>query len=159
MICLGLAGCASQKPMSSTTQNSRYSEDLSVWRPKAALTDSSHNNTNAEPVKKEFVTARHTVNQPLDNVLDSINSFNLNRKFVDGYTIQIFTGDKEGALDAKRRLTLVLPDIESEIKFDPPTFRVKVGRYYRPLDAQKDFVAIKKHFSSAILIPDKIAIN
>jgi hypothetical protein len=93
-------------------------------------------------------------------VLDSIDRYNTSRKFIDGFTIQIYSGLKrEDALRAKKNLSLSLPDIESEVEYSQPNFRVKAGRYFNRLDVQRDYILVKKHFPTAIVIPDKVTIN
>lgn len=161
LIGLALVACGGPKKATSTTGNktSRYSEDLSAVRPHIKVpADSTLVPPVPETQNMTIPPARYAVTEPLNAVLDTISAYHTSRRYIEGYTIQVYTGDKEGALTAKRRLTMALPDLDSEIKFDPPTFRVRVGRYMRTLDAQKDFVAIKKHFSSAILVPHKIAL-
>lgn len=115
-----------------------------------------------EDNKKQKATAepKYSVNKKLDAVLDSIDRINLRRNFIDGFTIQVYSGLKrEDALNAKKELTSSLPELESEINYLQPNFRVKVGKYFSRIDAQKDYVAVKKYFPNAIVIPDKVAIN
>src|SRR5690554_6768805 len=90
------AGCAVQKP--SATTGTSYSEDLSVLRPEVDSADSSVAET---PVRKtEYVEAKYAVNAKLDAVLDSIDRINLSRKYVDGFTILVYSGlDREAALN------------------------------------------------------------
>ena len=57
------------------------------------------------------------------------------------------------------RLASSLPDLSSEVEYAQPNFRVKVGKYYTRIDAQRDYIAVKKYFPTAIVIPDKVAIN
>jgi len=154
-----LAGC---KPYTSTTttQPGKYSEDLSSLRTKVEAPVDSAQTTSQLPKKTTYVEAKYSVNKQLDNTLDSINRINLSRKVVDGFTIQVYSGlDREAALNAKKDLTTSLPELESEIQYNQPNFRVKAGKYFNRLDAQKDFVAIKKVFPSAIVIPDRIEMN
>jgi len=156
-----LSGCAGSKPTSTTTpQGGKYSEDLSIWRPKVeeAHTATSTNDPD-ERKPTVYMEPNVAVNKQLDTVLDSIDRINLNRKFIDGFTIQVYSGKREEALNAKKTLTTSLPDLESEIQFTEPIFRVKVGKYYTRMDAQKDFVSIKKYFPAAIIIPEKITVN
>ena len=158
-ISLAVFGCAGPKS-TTTTQGGKYSEDLSVWRPKVeAVPDTNTAASTDERKATAYVEPKIAVNKQLDTVLDSIDRINLNRKFIDGFTIQVYSGKREEALNAKKTLTNSLPNLESEIQFTEPIFRVKVGRYYTRLDAQKDFVAIKRYFAAAIIIPEKIAIN
>jgi uncharacterized protein YebE (UPF0316 family) len=45
----------------------------------------------------------YTVNKQLDAVLDSIDRINLTRKFVEGFTIQVYSGLKrEDALNVRK---------------------------------------------------------
>ena len=109
--------------------------------------------------EKPNIEPHYTVNQQLDEVLDSINRINLSRKYVDGFTIQLYAGlNKDEALDIKKKFSLDLPEMESEMTYAQPNFRVKTGRYFTRMEAQKDFIAIKKIFSNAIIIPDRIKI-
>lgn len=162
LYCL-LAGCASTQSTSSTStpQGSGYSEDLSVWRPKV---DASTPTTNPVPNdgRKEtiYVEPQFNINKQVDVVLDSIDRLNQNRRYIEGFTIQVYSGLKrEDALSAKRTLATSLPDLESEVQYAQPNFRVKVGKYYDRVNAQKDFVLVKRLFPSAIVIPDKITVK
>ena len=156
-----LMGCAA--PQGATTSTGgKYSEDLSVLRPKIEIPKADTTSTKpATDAGKgtQYVEAKYAVNKQLDAVLDSINRINLSRKFIEGFTIQVYSGRREEALSTKKQLTLLIPELTSEVQFTEPIFRVKAGKYYNRLAAQKDYSEIKKHFPSAIIIPDKIAIN
>lgn len=157
-------GCAGPKKTTTTsTGGIKYSEDLSVLRPKTTTSsDVDTNPTVDKDIKKQtaLVEPKYAVTKKLDAVLDTIDAINVRRNFIDGFTIQVYSGLKrEEALNAKKTLTSSLPDLESEIHYAQPNFRVKVGKYYYRLDAQKDYVEVKKYFPTAIVIPDKVAIN
>jgi len=151
-----IAGCAVQKP--STTTGTSYSEDLSVLRPEV---DSADTSAAVVPVRKtEYVEAKYTINDKLDVVLDSIDRIHLSRKYVDGFTILVYSGlDREAALNARKELTTAIPDLQSEIEYAQPNFRVRAGTYFNRLDAQKDFVAVKRLFPNAIITPSRIQIQ
>jgi hypothetical protein len=160
---LVVISCAGPKKTTSTTTatGAKYSEDLSPLRPKTeeapAKTAPVQDNTRKQT---PYVEAKYSVNKKLDAVLDSIDRTNLQRNFIDGFTIQVYSGLKrEDALNTKKELTSTLPDLESEVQYSQPNFRVKVGKYFSRLDAQKDYVEVKRHFPTAIIIPDKVAIN
>jgi len=161
-----IAGCASPSHTSSTssaTQNGgNYSEDLSALRPRPQAV--AQTSTPVNPVEERkatpYVEPRIAVNKQVDAVLDSIDRINRTRKFVDGFTIQVYSGLKrEDALSAKRQLSTSFPTIESEVQYAQPNFRVKAGRYYDRMNAQKDFLSVKRVFPSAILIPDRIVLD
>lgn len=142
-------------------QDGKYTEDLSGLRPKVeepAETTVVPDQHKRDP--KAYVEPQHTVNKKLDAVLDSIDRINLTRKFVEGYTIQVYSGIKrEDALNAKKQLTITLPDLDSELQYLQPNYRVKTGKYFSRLEAEKDYQQVKQYFQAAILVPDKIAIN
>ena len=108
----------------------------------------------------QYIEPRYAVNKKLDTVLDSIDRYNTSKEKINGFTIQIYSGLKrEDALNAKKNLASSLPQMGSEVEYLQPTFRVKVGKYYTRIDAQRDYVAVKKYFPTAIVIPDKVAIH
>jgi hypothetical protein len=157
-----LESCASTQKTSTASQGGKYSEDLSVLRPKvevpAETTTTTTQTDNTKPTT-QFVEPKLAVTQKLDGVLDSINHINLNRRFVEGYTIQVYSGRREEALSVKKQIATSLPRLNTEIQFTEPIFRVKVGKYYSRMDAQEDYASVKRYFPAAILIPEKIVIQ
>jgi hypothetical protein len=156
-----LAGCAAPKNTTVSSQGQGYSEDLSIWRPKSTAAENPTTTNGTTEIKQtQYVEPKYAVNKQLDTVLDSIDRFNIARKFVDGFTIQVYTGLKrEDALNTKKSLATSFPDLVSEVEYAQPNFRVKVGRYFNRIDAQRDYILVKKNFPTAIVIPDKVAIN
>ena len=161
-----LAACATTTKTSTvSTPGQKYSEDLSVLRPKvpATTTTTTTGGTTTTPTetrKTTYMEPKYAVNKKLDTVLDSIDRINVQRAFVDGFTIQVYSGaKKEDAMKAKQELASSLPDLQSEVLYSQPNFRVKVGKYYSRIEAQKDYLDVKKLFPTAIVIPDKVAIN
>lgn len=157
-----LFACASKVTTSGTSAGTgKYSEDLSVWRPESEkVVDSVQTTTTERTRTNRYVEARQAVNSQVDAILDSIYTENRSRGFVDGYTIQVYSGIKrEDALNVRKRLSQSLPDLESEVQYRQPNFRVRLGQYYTRLEAQKDYLAVKSYFPNAIVIPDRIPIN
>src|SRR5688572_8569001 len=94
------SNCAAPNTTSST-QGGKYSEDLSMWRPKAkASSETAVANPVDDRKATPYVEPKLTINQPLDNVLDSIDQINLSKKYVEGFTIQVYSGKREEALSA-----------------------------------------------------------
>lgn len=158
-----LAGCKpSQKTQTTASQDGKYSEDLSALRPKADE-HAQDNSTTPDKIKRDpkaTTEAKFTVNKQLDAVLDSIDQINLSMKNIEGYTIQVYSGkNREDALNIKKQLTQTIPGLTSEVQYEQPNFKVKSGRYYTRLEAQKDFNLIKKHFPTAIVVPGQISVN
>lgn len=161
LVVLWLAGCASPRSTTVSTSGSGYSEDLSVWRPKVTTENGTTTTKTSDAIKQtQYVEPKYAVNKKLDTVLDSIDRYNTSKEFINGFTIQIYAGLKrEDALNAKKNLTSSLPQLSSEVEYSQPSFRVKVGKYYSRIDAQRDYVAVKKYFPTAIVVPDKVAIH
>jgi hypothetical protein len=154
-------GCASTRTTSSTASTGKYSEDLSVWRPETKKPVDSVKVTTGERIRKnQYVPAKFAVNAQVDAVLDSIHSQNLERGYVDGFTIQVYSGARrEDALNIRKKLTQSLPDLESDVQYKQPNFRVLSGKYFTRLEAQQDYLAVKRYFPNAIVIPDRVPIQ
>lgn len=134
-----------------------YHEDLYSLRPRMAEPVDSLTLATTRP-EKHFVAATANVNEKVDDVLDSINRFNITRKFIDGYTIQIYSGqNREEAMNVKKRMTET--DLNALLEYNQPKFRVRVGNYYSRLEAHKDLTRLKAIFSNAILVPEKILVR
>jgi hypothetical protein len=164
VLALIAAACTSTVSTSTTPGASKYSEDLSTLRPKAEKDTAKQTvpvktgNVTRDP--KLYLEARHAVNASLDVVLDSIDRINLSHGLVDGFTIQLYSGiQRDEALGVKKQIATAMPDLDTDLQFVQPNFRVRAGKYFSRLQAQKDYMAIKKLFPNAVVIPDRIAIR
>jgi hypothetical protein len=100
------------------------------------------------------------VNTKVDEVLDSIDRFNATRLFVDGFTIQIYSGQKkQEALDVNKTLVESDLGLTADIQFVQPKFRVVVGKYYTRIEAHRDLSQLLKLFPNAITIPEKVPLK
>lgn len=157
-----ITGCSTLTKSPSSETSSSYREDLSEYRPKIEEQIAA-DTTKKQATKRDaktYVDPKFTVNNQLDAVLDSIDRINLNRKFIDGFTIQVYSGLKrEEALIVKKDLTTLLPNLISDVYYNQPNFRVKAGRYFSVLEAQRDYQQIKTLFPNAIIVPDKITLK
>lgn len=138
-----------------------YYEDLSLVRPKVEASVDTFKTAGAQPVKSnEAITPTHTVNEKVDFVLDSISRFNQIRRSVDGFTIQIYSGQKrDDAMNAKKKISDEFSDLTANLQYQQPKFRVTVGKYYTRLEAYQDLARIRNGFPAAILIPEKIPVR
>ncbi len=148
-------GCVAQK----SNSDKKYYEDLSLVRPKFVMPVDSLKNTDVEGPKVPVIPTKN-VNVKVDYVLDSIDRLNSLRKFVDGFTIQIYSGqNREDANNAKKKLADEDTGLTADLQYNQPKFRVRVGNYFSRLEAQKDLMLLKPIFPNAILIPEKIPIR
>jgi hypothetical protein len=149
-------------PVTTFAQRSKpYVEDLSVYRPKFELA-----NDTVKKIQPQKTTsgirpkATKNVNAKLDALLDSIDKQNLQKKFIEGFTIQIYSGqNKAEAMTTKQKVIEELSNLTATLQYVQPKFRVCVGSYFSKLEAQKDLVKLKSYFPSAILVPDKFQIR
>ncbi|MFZ5999871.1 MAG: SPOR domain-containing protein [Bacteroidota bacterium] len=141
-------------------RNKNYQEDLSAIRPRFEPSKDSLYNNGTGQVQKPDLPATRTVNTKVDAVLDSLNKLNVLRKFVDGFTIQIYSGqNREEANNTKKKMTEEFADMKADLQYLQPKFRVKTGNYFTRLEAQKDLLRLKRGFPNAILVPERIPIK
>lgn len=141
--------------------NKPIQEDLSTIRPHFTPPPDTgrHQQGNPNKATVAVVQPRYTVNEKVNSVLDSIDRLNAHRRYIPGYTIQVYSGlNRDEAGNAKKKLMDEL-DIRSELQYMQPKFRVRTGYYFTALDAQKDLVRLKRSFPNAILVPESIPIK
>jgi hypothetical protein len=133
-----------------------YSEDLQKHRPVLPPVQKP----SAPQQEKQKIPAQFTVNEKVNGVLDSIDRFNATKKFIDGFTIQIYSGQKkQEALDINKTLIESGSALTADIQFVQPKFRVVVGKYYTRLSAHRDLRSLLKLFPNAIIIPEKVPLK
>jgi hypothetical protein len=159
-----IAACSSKVSTTTSSSGGKYSEDLSVLRPKVELPSDTGKllttGNTAAAANTVYLEPRHTVNAKLDAVLDSIDRINLTNGMIDGFTIQLYSGKQQDeALSAKKQIAQAMPELSADIQFVQPNFRVRAGKYINRMEAQIDYIKVKKLFPNAILIPERIAIR
>ncbi|MDX1628326.1 MAG: hypothetical protein R3345_06485 [Fulvivirga sp.] len=158
---MGMVGCAPSVTPSATED---YSEDLSSMRPTIeqitfdidTLTDIED-----EPVDEtSYVEPTHDVTGSLNAVIDSIAKLRQDIRYLDGYTILVYSGtSSEQAQIAKGKVHSIIDDSNPSLRFEEPNFRVKVGEYFSRLEAQEDYALLRKEFPKSIIIPARISIE
>ena len=165
---LGLAllllqvSCVAQQSGVNATDGT-YTEDLTAVRPSYGYGE-DRDSMEVKPLPTEktpAMAATNTVNTRVDVVMDSLDKLNQLRKYIDGFTIQIYSGPKrDEALGAKAKMVKAFgDDLEADIQYTQPKFRVTVGKYFSKLEAQKDLMRLKGAFPNAILVPEKVPIR
>lgn len=148
-LCVGIHAEAQRKKPA-------YSEDLQKHRPALPPVQKPA----APQQEKQKIPAQFTVNEKVNGVLDSIDRFNATKKFIDGFTIQIYSGQKkQEALDVNKALIESGSALTADIQFVQPKFRVVVGKYYTRLSAHRDLYSLLKLFPNAIIIPEKVPLK
>jgi hypothetical protein len=160
---LVLAGCS---PTVTSSSSDDYYEDLTILRPVYSLAENAEEpkvGLPEEPIQTIDTTALETqfdITYEIDSLLDTIAVNNQQIRYVQGYTIQVYTGSsQEEANEAKAEVYKALPGSRPQVTYDLPNYKVKVGKYYYRLQAQKEFAVIKMVFPSAILAPQQFRIE
>ena len=72
------------------------------------------------------------------------------------YTIQVGFGGYDQAQELKEQVELDFPQWTARIVFDSPTYRVQVGRFQNRLDAEREFLDVRKKYPGALILrPEK----
>lgn len=141
-------------------KNKKHSEDLSKYRQRVELVEPVKGVDTATQKSVTIAEPKFTVNSKVDAVLDSVDRFNLTRRYVDGFTIQIYSGQKkDDAMNAKKRIQDELPYMNANLQYQQPKFKVTIGKYLTKLEAQRDLLTLRRRFSNAILVPERILIR
>lgn len=155
-----ILGCkSSKKPASTDTE--KFREDLSVLRPEYEKPE-MREDTLAVSTEEDFssITPKHHVTRKLNTVLDSIDVLRKDVRYIDGFSIQVYSGtSSEEARLSRGKVLSILPESEPDMRFDEPNFKVKVGNFYSRMEAQKTYAKLKSEFSKAIIIPERIYIK
>ncbi len=155
-----LTACKTSVVSTSSTDN--YQEDLSVLRPDLAdvIEAPKNTQTTATTPSAQYSSVDMSIAEELDSINKVIIQRNSEKKYVDGYTIQIYTGnDNEAAREAQEHSLEMFPELEPAISYNQPTFKVKVGSYHNRLEAHRVFESLKEEFPYALLIPERIPIK
>ncbi|WP_422361356.1 SPOR domain-containing protein [Reichenbachiella sp.] len=149
---------------STNTSSAVYEEDLSVYRSTYSLEEEvvSEETTSEETYLPtvEYVTPTNDIKTELDTVLYRIKKSRKNIKYVDGFSIQLYSGNsRDKANQVKVKTYEVLEDQRPRVSYDQPNYKVRVGEYYNRMEANSDFVTLQQHFSRAVLVPVKIKIE
>jgi hypothetical protein len=160
LIFFALGSTAQRREHGSKSKASRpHQEDLTDLRLRfPEMPDSVVRKSDAPKVV--LLPAAQSVHEKVNDVLDSIFVFNKTKMFVDGFTIQIYSGlKKEDAMNVKKKMVEEAGDLNSELKYQQPKWHVKTGSYYTRLEAQRDLHRLKRIFPAAILVPEKVALR
>ncbi|MDA0193733.1 MAG: SPOR domain-containing protein [Bacteroidetes bacterium] len=139
----------------------KYDEDLSAYRP---MIPESSEVTGSESVNKinkiSYIEPTQHINDELDSVLTLMTLKNLEIGYLPGFSIQIYSGrSREEANNAKQAVYDLLEDETAVVYYDQPVFRVKVGKYFSKLEAEKNFRTLKDNFPQALVLPERIRIK
>lgn len=85
--------------------------------------------------------------------------FNEEHGELPGYRIQIFAGTSLGAAKDAKANFLKQYDIHTEIVFEAPNYKVRVGNYTNRFDANGDLQLVKEQYTDALIVKDLITLS
>lgn len=151
--------CASTTVISSSSSGS-YTEDLTVFRPPVIKDEPDEILSDDDSVTNIDIIIHDDITYKIDSLLDSISVNNQKKKYIQGYTIQVYTGNNRTlANNIRAEVYNILYGSRPTLTYDLPNYKVKVGKYYHRIKAQKDFYAVKRKFKNAILVPQQFKID
>ncbi len=68
------------------------------------------------------------------------------------FTIQVGFGNSSFAQELKTEAEVDFPQWRARIVFDSPTYRVQLGRFKTRLEAEREFLTVRKKYPGAILL-------
>lgn len=152
-----MSRCAPTKTSSSTEDV--YEEDISYLRAeeKVQYTETDASNPAAEKLKYADVAPQYDLKTELDSVIKIIKASREDIEFLNGFTVQLYIGpSRDAANEMKEKIYEYSEAYEPEISYIQPNFRVKIGKFFDRLEANKVYVDLKKEFPSAIVVPERI---
>ncbi len=85
----------------------------------------------------------------IEQLVKVYNKVNSNKGF---YQIQVGFGSYEKAQNLKSQVDIDFPGWYSKIEFQEPTYRVRLGKFQDPLEAERRFIEVRKKYPSAMLL-------
>ncbi|MEO0526886.1 MAG: SPOR domain-containing protein [Bacteroidota bacterium] len=74
----------------------------------------------------------------------------------DYYQIQVFFGSYQNAQNIKSKVETDFPGWSSMIKFESPSYRVRVGKFKTKLEGERKLIEVREKYPSAMLLkPEK----
>ncbi|MCH7784861.1 MAG: SPOR domain-containing protein [Bacteroidetes bacterium] len=95
-----------------------------------------------------------TLNEDLKirQLLELKKSLEEENKLTDGYTIQLYYGEKNRANNVIRKYRYTHDSWSATIKYETPNYKVWVGNFSSRIDADRALIEIKKKFPSAFIL-------
>lgn len=152
--------CKTSSVISSDSSTEAYREDLSVLRPelRSAKVDTIEIDSSKVMARTERIAGH--IKMELDSVNQIIIEQNRARKFVDGFTIQVYTGtDRDKANEAVNTVRSMNPELEPKMRYVQPSYKVQVGQYISKLEAHAIYESLRDEFPLALLIPERIPVD
>ena len=89
-------------------------------------------------------------------ITDLVNLYKAANENAGYYRIQIYFGSLARAQETKSEAEGEFPGWFSEIKFESPSYRVRIGKFKNKLDAERELQKVRLKYPAAMLLkPEK----
>ena len=113
-----------------------------------------------DTVELVLIEPSNYINVYLDSILDSIAIADKTQSYYQGYTILLYTGSsREQATMARGKVRSLELDVEPDLVYNQPNYKVKVGKFLTRLEAQPLYTELKREFRNAIVAPERIYVK
>lgn len=153
-----IAGCVTTQKTSTASKS--YQEDLGQYRPEVDTTFEVEVEKDKFRKTSENFDPNADVTDLLNTKLDTLAENNKKIRYVNGYSIQVYSGSSSTeAYAARDTARVVLPEIRTDVEYKQPIYKVRVGRFTERLEVQRTLLKLKPKFPDAISVPHRIYIN
>ena len=90
--------------------------------------------------------------QYIDDLVEQKKQMVNNYEIKSFYTLQLFSGKRENAVEAKNEYDQKNFDYKSIIEYETPNYKVWVGRFRTKFYADKAFEELKKNYPNALIL-------
>ncbi len=154
LLIIAFASCVPAKSSKSPSLPASYSEDLSSLRMKPQSV--AEKEEVMQTTKSPFVTPTSDVTRDVNIVLDSLTAKNRNRGFLEGYSIQVYSGGSRTlATETRSKIMEANEDINPEITYEQPNYKVKIGFYAERVEALQIYQLLKPDYPSTLIVPER----
>ncbi|MEN8816320.1 MAG: translation initiation factor IF-2 [Nonlabens sp.] len=100
-----------------------------------------------------FAQSYKPVNKPkLDELVSTKIAMDRSGDFKDRFTIQLFYGERDKAIDIKQKYDALDLPWKSELKWESPYHKIWVGTYRSRLEADRALLKIKEDYKDAFIL-------
>lgn len=93
--------------------------------------------------------------EAIDAVLAQKRAYNKKNPTGTGFKIQLYNGDETTAYRIQKEFEVEF-EIDAELKYETPEWKVRVGNYLTRLEADRALLDIKKKYAGAIVLETEI---
>ena len=154
LLLFAFSSCSPTKSSKSPSLPSNYSEDLSGLREK--VQNEPEEEEEEVPKKQAFVMPTSDVTREVNIVLDSLTANNRKRGFIEGFSIQVYSGGSRTlATETRSKIMEENEDINPEITYEQPNYKVKIGFFPERVEAMRIYQLLKPDFPSTLIVPER----